>query len=88
MDTNWEKEERQVKNLLVEEREIGSCVACVYRIMDARLKFKEERKYQSCARRSSSFLTALIQLQTSQFDARTGHSMNKLFNSRDSNLGA
>ena len=45
MDTNWEKEERQVKNHLVEEWEIGSCVACVYRIMDARLKFKEERKY-------------------------------------------
>ena len=45
MDTNQEKEEWQVKNHLVEDRETGSWVVCVYWIMDARLKFKEDRKY-------------------------------------------
>ena len=54
-------------NLLVEYLRIGSCLACVYRVMDARGKFGEHersvRVVRGAAESNSSFLSAL---QTSQ----------------------
>ena len=43
------------------ELRIGSCLACVYRVMDARGKFGEHERYmpKSCASSNSSFLSAL-----------------------------
>ena len=63
---------------------IGSCLACVYRVMDARGKFGEHersvRVARGAAESTSSFLSAL---QTSQvhpkLDIRTAKSMNQFF---------
>ena len=63
---------------------IGSCLACVHRVMDARGKFGEHersvRVARGAAESNSSFLSALQTFQVHPLiDVRTAKSMNQLF---------
>ena len=63
---------------------IGSCLACVYRIMDARGKFGEHERSVRVARgvaeNNSSFLSVLQVSQVHPYlDIRTAKSMNQFF---------